>query len=338
MHKMSNISAVNGDGSNKDAAVDFVVCARNNRDVIAPTFEALARQSVKPSSVTLVDGCSSDGTADFVRESFPWVEVVVKPSDTGPAASRNLGAFRGRAPFIVFVDSDVRLDPDWTREQMDFLRSEPELGAAAGKLLYADRPDILNSAYGTMTRYTVAANIGDGEHTSVYDKPVRCLWVLSAAFIVRRDVFESSGGFDEVLFMAHEDSDLGWRINLMGYGVSYNPRALALHEAHSTVNSATQRSGHMTYLLYRNRLRSALINYETKNILRYVCSYLCFCVADLVIRPYRWPKLRGLFWNVAHARETWMRRRVVQKTRRVSDQSLWKLFVAGVRGPGRTIY
>jgi len=326
------------ESTQENAVVDFVVCSRNNRKIIGSTLKALAAQTLRPFTCTLVDGCSSDGTPEFVRESFPWVDVIVKPEDNGPAASRNIGSFRGRAPYIVFVDSDVRLEPEWTAKQLEFLEEDPKLGAAAGQLLYADQPEILNSAYGTLTRFTVAANVGDGSPASEFSHPVRCLWVLSAAFIVRRDVFESSGGFDQAMFMAHEDSDLGWRFNLMGHGVAYNPRATALHEAHSSVNENTQRSGHMTYLLYRNRLRSALINYEAVNLVRYVSSYLFFCVVDLVIRPHRWPKLRGSMWNLTNIGEVWKRRREVQQKRRVSDSSLWPLFAAGVRGPGRTHY
>ena len=330
--------SIGASSSERTPEVDFVVCARNNRDVVGPTLEALACQTERPFTCTLVDGCSTDGTPEFVGERFPWVDVVVKPSDNGPAASRNIGGFRGRAPFIVFVDSDVRLAPEWTARQLEFLKSDPTLGAAAGQLLYADRPEVLNSAYGSMTRFTVAGNVGDGSPATEFPEPVRCLWVLSAAFIVRREVFEASGGFDEVMFMAHEDSDLGWRFNLMGRGVAYNPRAAALHEAHSSVNTSTQRSGHMTYLLYRNRLRSALINYQGINLLRYVGGYLCFCAVDLIVRPYRWPKLRGSIWNLTHIGENWKRRREVQEKRRVSDRALWPLFVSGVRGPGRTHY
>ncbi len=72
-------------------SVDFVVCARNNRGIIGAAIEAIAGQTVKDYTCTLVDGRSSDGTPEFVRETNPWVKVVVKKADTGPAHSRNIG-------------------------------------------------------------------------------------------------------------------------------------------------------------------------------------------------------------------------------------------------------
>src|SRR5690242_8733806 len=77
--------------------VDFVVCTWNNRDVIALTLECIAKQSIRDFTCTLVDGGSTDGTLDVVHNEFPWVRVVVKKENSGPAVSRNLGLAQGRS-------------------------------------------------------------------------------------------------------------------------------------------------------------------------------------------------------------------------------------------------
>ena len=168
--------------------VDFVVCARNNRGIISSTLEGIARQTVKEFTCTLVDDLSTDGTPELVRERFPWVEVVVKDKHTGPSPSRNIGLSRGSAKFIVFLDSDATLDPRWTEAQIEFMNSDPTIGIACGKLLYAPLPEILYAAYGAMNRYGVGWDGGRAQPAARFTEPRRCLWANTTAMMVRRDV------------------------------------------------------------------------------------------------------------------------------------------------------
>jgi GT2 family glycosyltransferase len=312
--------------------VDFVVCARNNRGVIGPTLDGIARQNVFRASCTVVDGLSTDGTPDFLHANFPFADVVVKKHNSGPAHSRNIGMARGSAEWIIFVDSDVELCPDWAEKQIAFMEAE-RVDLSCGNLVYATQPDKLNAAYGGINRFGVCWNGGQGQPAALFAVPHRCLWVISAAMIVRRSVMEAVGGFDEDLFAFYEDCDFGWRTSLCGFRVMYNPGVTAFHKVHSTMNERTMGS-RITYLVYRNRIRTSLINYEARNVLRYLLPYLFLALGDLVIRCPRVAKLRALIWNVRNLPGTLRRRRAVQKKRKVRDHVLWDLFESGFRGPG----
>jgi GT2 family glycosyltransferase len=314
-------------------AFDVVVCARNNRMVLGETLSGVAGLAGERQSCVVVDGCSTDGSAEFVRANFDWVEVVAKTADNGPGASRNIGAARGCAPYILFLDSDVTLSPDWAAKQIAFLEERPGCAALAGKLVYADDPGRLNAAWGAMNRYGVAWGVGDGESSDARSEPRRCLWNPTAALMVRRSAIEDIGGFDELMFAFHEDSDFGWRANLFGFEVAYNPGAVAWHRAHSTMNRNTM-GDHRAFLAYRNRLRSILINYEPLQLARYLPVHLALFLLQTVQRGPRSARLRSLWWNVAVLSDTLGRRRFVQSRRRVRDRDLWFLFEAGFRGPG----
>ena len=134
------------------ALIDFVVSTRNNRAIIVPTLEAIARQTIERFTCTVVDGCSSDGTPDLVRERFPWVRVVVKESDSGPSNSRNIGFRQGAAEYAAFVDSDIVLDPRWAEQQVEMLKSDRSIAITGGKLLHSEKPGTLYAAYGVMPR------------------------------------------------------------------------------------------------------------------------------------------------------------------------------------------
>src|SRR5262250_2301978 len=120
--------------------LDFVVCTWNNRDIIGQTLDGIARQTVRDFTCTVVDDCSTDGTPDFIREHYPWVEVVGKEENSGLAPSRNIGLERARGDYVIFMDSDVILEPDWAEQQIRLLDARPHIGIACGKLLYSPLP------------------------------------------------------------------------------------------------------------------------------------------------------------------------------------------------------
>ncbi len=313
--------------------IDFVVCTRNNRAIIEPTLEAIYQQGIPKFTLTVVDGLSSDGTPEFIRSAFPEANVIVKDRDSGPAASRNIGIARAKSDWIVLVDSDVRLAPGWAERQQRFM-IERGVDIACGKLVYASRPQVVNAAYGAMNRYGIAWDIGVGAPRHSHSEPRRCLWAGTSAVMIRRAAAEAIGAFDEAMFVIHEDCDFGWRANLMGYRFEYNPDALAEHNVHGTLSG----NARMTYFLYRNRLRSVLINYEFRNILRYVVPYVFGAGADAFVRAPRRAKMKALAWNVGNFPDTLRRRSEVQARRKVSDHDLWPLFEGGFRGPGYAKY
>lgn len=310
-------------------AVDFVVCTRNNRKIIGDTLRAILAQTVTPISLTVVDGRSTDGTPEFVRSEFPQAKVIIKDQDSGPAASRNIGIHSGRSAWIVLVDSDVQLAEDWTEEQLRFLRRGGN-DLACGKLLYASDPNKINAVYGAMNRFGIAWDVGVGDPANTHADARKCLWACTSAIMIRRTAAEELGGFDEAMFAIHEDCDYGWRANILGYSLGFNPRARATHNVHGTLSGNSR----MTYLLYRNRLRSALVNYEPRQLLRYVVPYIAMSCGDALVRAPRLAKAKALLWNLAALPDTMRRRSMVQRKRKLRDDQLWELFETGVRGPG----
>jgi GT2 family glycosyltransferase len=316
--------------------VDFVVIARNNRHLIAAALESIARQTIREFTCTLVDGCSSDGTPEFVREHFPWVEVIVKQSDTGPADSRNIGWARGSAAYVAFLDSDVILKPEWAEAQLRFLREDETVGIAGSCLLYSRNPELLYSSHGVMSRYGIAWDGGRAEPAVSFRESRRCLWVNTSALMARRAALEHVDGFDAEMFGA-EDADLGWRANLFGWRVVSNPEAVAVHIMHGTLDPAEVK-GHLLHLVWRTRLRSAFLNYELRSLVRYTLPFLMLCLADALASSPRKEKWAALLWNLARIRGTLARRRRVQGQRVVRDRDLWHLFQYGFRGPGYGFY
>jgi GT2 family glycosyltransferase len=191
---------------------------------------------------------------------------------------------------------------------------------------------VLYGCYGLMNRFGVAWNGGEGQPVERFSTPRPCLWINSSALMVRRQALDVLGRFDTAMFAGHEDSDLGWRANLFGYRVFFNPAASATHLVHATFSPAQLRQ--LVYLIRRNRIRSVVTNYELASLLRYILIYLVCAGVDAVLYAPRKEKFSALWWNVVQWGDTLRRRRWVQRQRVVRDRELWPMFAAGMRGPG----
>lgn len=314
------------------ADVHYVVCTRNNVGIIGETLQAIAGQTTAVTRCSVIDGCSSDGTREFIGEHFPWVEVITKETDSGPAASRSIGLTLSKSDYVVLLDSDVRLQPEWTARQLDFLTQRPQAGMVGGKLVYEDAPDTLDVAYGGMNRLGIAWDAGRGEPAGNHARCHPCLWLSTSAIMLRRQTIGDVGDFDSTMFAYHEDVDYGWRANLAGWQVLYNPEACARHLGHATLGDRSV-DPRITYLLWRNRLRSLLVNYQLHNLLTYGLLHLLAVGYAIVTRKARREILRGLVWNVTHIKDTLRRRRDVQARRRLPDSALYPLLSSHLRGP-----
>jgi len=177
-----------------DLMVAIVVPAKDAADTIGLVVDDLRRQDPHGVCMVVVDDGSTDGTASVVERllvDLPWL-LLVAGEGRGPAAARNLGARATSAPWLAFVDADVRLDPAWLRAGLARI-AEGDCDVVEGVVVPQGgdhRGMVLHAASSAADGVFVTAN----------------LWV-------RREVFDRVGGYDESYRVPwREDSDLGWRM------------------------------------------------------------------------------------------------------------------------------
>lgn len=114
--------------------ISVVVPVRNRANIVGPTLQSIARQSVKPDRVVLVDNGSTDSTAAVLRrwaDAYPGDAVVVTEPTPGAPAARNRGLREVESDYVIFFDSDDLMPPHHIREVSARLSEAgfPELGA-----------------------------------------------------------------------------------------------------------------------------------------------------------------------------------------------------------------
>lgn len=304
-------------------AVSVVICAHNNRDIIGACLESVLSQDYAPLECIVMDDASSDGMTDWIAIRYPEVRVIRSQTNQGPSINRNIATELATGKYLVFMDSDVELQPGWIDQAVRYLEENLQVGMVAGKLVFAHRPDRIHSYGGEMSPLGLGWDGNEQAEAEEFPSPLVTLWASSAAMAIRRDLLLELGGFDATFFYGYEDSDLGWRITLTGREVTSLPGLIAYHRTRHTISQLGHR---ITFHLCKNRLRSLIKNHLPGDLLIFLPLYLMYAVADLIVRSPRQPKWSALRWNLAQLPETLDLRRKVQKSNRCPGSVVRQLF------------
>jgi GT2 family glycosyltransferase len=222
--------------------IDVVVVTADSQKMVIACLRELFGPSI--ASVIVVDNGSQDGTDKAVRQAFSTTRLVRLPDPQGLATAYNRGAEHGRAPLILFLNDDVLAADGSIDELARALQSMNGAVAAAGRLVDpndgATQLEYQPKTFPTAATFLAslaglprvwARNPWTGRHlrnrldeqaTVVVDQPP------GACLLVRREVFDAVGGWDEGYVFWYEDVDLARRLRAFG-NVIYVPTAVFRH-------------------------------------------------------------------------------------------------------------
>ena len=181
--------------------------------------------------VIVIDNHSSDGSISFLQPLFPTVTFLANKENTGFSKACNQGLALSKGKYILFLNPDTIVPEDCFAKCMAFLETHPQAGAlgirmldGSGKFLKESKrafPAPLTSLYKLfgLSRFFPRSRTFAKYHLDYLpEKENHEVDVLAGAFImVKREVLEKTGSFDETFFMYGEDIDLSYRIQKAGY-------------------------------------------------------------------------------------------------------------------------
>ncbi|WP_016907203.1 glycosyltransferase family 2 protein [Streptomyces xiaopingdaonensis] len=218
MHAPASRPGRTAEGPDLRDRLGVVIATRDRRDRLARTLERLLALPEQP-RVLVVDNASQDGTAEFVRDSFPGVELLRLPTNYG-ALARNEGVRALDTPYVAFSDDDSWWEPHALATAVDLLASRPATGllAAAVTVDPDGTPDPLN---------TVLAGSPLGPGAVARSRKV--LGFLGCAAVARRRAFLDVGGYHPLLFFGAEETLLAYDLAAAGWEVVHCPEVVARH-------------------------------------------------------------------------------------------------------------
>ncbi|MBU0705404.1 MAG: glycosyltransferase family 2 protein [Chloroflexi bacterium] len=317
--------------------VSVVILNWNGRRYLDDCFTSLQAQTYADFEIILVDNGSTDGSVEWMAEHFPQVRMICNETNLGFAAGNNQAIRVSQAEFIVTLNNDTRVEPDWLASLVAVAEEDPTVGMCASKMLFADRPEIINSTGINLDPVGIAWDRRGGEPDDGQEtEPVEIFGPCAGAALYRRTMLDQIGLFDERFFAYLEDVDLAWRARLAGFRCLYVPQARVYH-----VHSATagESSPFKNRLLGRNKVWVIAKNYGPGGwLLLYLPLIVLYDLAAvlyaLVVRRDI-SSLQGRLEGLRGLPGVWRRRREVQALRRENRGQPWHRHLSPLIPPWR---
>ena len=221
--------------------VSVIIVNWNTKALLADCIRSVQAQTTASHEVIVIDNCSSDGSADMVRDLFPSVVLIANSDNRGFAAANNQGLAMARGSHLLLLNPDTIILDHAIDKSLDWLSRHPKVGCMGCQVLegpeviqrtgFSD-PSPLNRAIAELGRPKLS-------RFPLFARPFYSNWdrksekvvdVVSGMFmLVPRAVFEKVGLLDPGFFIYAEEADWCRRIRKAGYTCVFAPVAQIIH-------------------------------------------------------------------------------------------------------------
>lgn len=325
--------------------LSVVILNWNGRRHLERYLPSVVQHTRGEAEVVVADNGSTDDSLAWLAENYPQVRVIALDANYGFAGGYNRALTYIDSEYCLLLNSDVEVTEGWWQPLVKMLDGEPDVAAVAPKILADKARDSFEyaGASGGFIDYlgypfcrgrilsTVERDCGQ------YDDAREIFWGSGAALCCRRAVFLEVGGFDESFFAHMEEIDLQWRMQLAGWRIMVEPKAVVYHLGGGTLPASSRK----VYLNHRNNL--AMLYKCASPMQRAVVAVvrpltdMAEALAHLVtLHPHRaWAVVRAWCSFIAWHRKLGRQRREVKRLKKVRNIYRFSIIVRYLFGGRR---
>lgn len=283
--------------------LSVIIVSWNTCDLLRRCVQSITdHQGNLDLEIIVVDNASRDGTPAMLRAEFPHVRLIETGANLGFSAGNNTGLAAAQGDWLLLLNPDTEIVGDALQQMMATLADNPFAGVVGPRVQYGDGTEQI-----TRHRFPLLWTLGTASTPLVplfapllnrfyYQRaipaaPVFTDWLTGAALLLRREVYERVGGFDDQFFMYYEETDWQRRIKAAGWTVLYDPAALIIHHE---AQASGQVGGKRDEVFNHSRLRytAKWHGHPAANLLR---GWL------IMLYALEWAQ-EGAKWLLAHKR------------------------------------
>ncbi len=318
--------------------VSVTIVTYNSGRFIKRCLESVLAQKYPGKEIIVVDNASTDGTVDILEQFDDRCQIVYNDENIGFAAAQNQAIRLGTGDWVMTLNPDVLLLPDFIQALVDAGQFDRKVGTVCGKLLtilasfdLPDKPLVDSTGIyftPTMRHLDRGSQEVDNGH---YLNHEYVFGATAAAALYRRamidDIAIEDEFFDPDFFVYREDADVAWRAQLLGWKCIYTPHARGYHvrnvlpgnrralpsviNMHSVKNRFLMRIKNMTGDLYRR-------------------NFFSITARDLVVLSCCLVREQSSLKALAYVGRNWKRvlakRREIMRRKRVDDEYIASWF------------
>ncbi len=238
--------------------VSIIIVNWNTRDLLLQCISSIAKNTEDVAhEIIVVDNASSDGSAQALQQAFPDVKLIASEKNIGFGAANNLAMWEAAGDLVLVLNPDTVVEPGALSTMVEFLDEHKDVGILGPMLVGEDGrtqvssfglfPSPLEAAAHAARVWRIAPRSGLARRFLI--QPVQgegwtyTQHLLGACLLMRREVMDETGGFDESFFLFLEETDLCYRAMKIGWKLAYLTQARITHLGEASMQSILHRTG-----------------------------------------------------------------------------------------------
>ncbi|MEW6088688.1 MAG: glycosyltransferase family 2 protein [bacterium] len=202
--KQGNENIIN----NKSGLVYIIILVFNGKKWLKNCINSVLATNYNNYRILIIDNASQDGSAEYVKQNYPQIELIQNSKNYGFAEGNNIGiryTLRQGSDYVVLLNQDTKVDPDWIKNLVQIVEKDKTIGIL-GPIQYDYEGEDINN------KFIDLLNTSKQFRENRNNKPLEELYevdrVIGAAMLMTRNVLETVGFFDPLYFSYWEESDL----------------------------------------------------------------------------------------------------------------------------------
>ena len=223
--------------------VSVIIVSYNTREILLNALEALFENSKGVDmEVFVVDNNSADDSAAMVQHDFPSIRLIANNRNLGFAAANNQAFALASGRYIILLNPDAYIRPASIENCLAFMERTPKCGLAGGKIISPEgqlEPSARRFPSALSKLLTLSGLSGKFPHSPLlnrhefggfaHDHPLEVDWVPGTFTIIRKEMIDAIGAFDERFYIYYEETDLCLRAKKAGWKVYFIHDAEVMH-------------------------------------------------------------------------------------------------------------
>jgi len=231
--------------TNRRPDLSIIIVNYNTCQLLDDCLHSIAEATNPPNGmeVIVVDNASADGSQAMVQTQHPQVKLIASEENRGFSAANNMGTAVSSGKYVLFLNSDTRVDVDALAQPVQYMETHPSVGALTVKLIYPNGERDPDNHRGFPTPWNAFCHFS-GLNRLFPQKPrfngyfmayanfneTHAVDVIAGSYMLMPIALcQELGGWDETYFFYGEDIDFCYRIREKGHQIIYYPHVEVLH-------------------------------------------------------------------------------------------------------------
>ncbi len=296
------------DIKNNKPLVSVITVNYNQSEVTCEFLESMDKATYKNVEVFVVDNNSPNDNPDIIKEKYPHITLLKTEKNLGFAGGNNVAVPHCKGKYILFINNDTEVDPDFLQPMVELLESNPKIGMVSPRIQYFHSPGIIQYAgftpFNNITTRIFSFGFGEkdnGQFSNVTESGS----IFGAAMLVPTKVIREVGMMTEIFFLYYEEHDWAAHIKDSGYSIYYQGKSLVYHkESISTVRDSPFQT------FYINRGRILFSRRNTRGFKKMIALlYIYFITTPRITLAYLlkfqfsnvWAYWKAVSWNIVNS-------------------------------------